>query len=319
MTSLDASTAAKMVKGLDEELVKELAVEVSYLDAAGRRGGKEAVEFAREFCSALNGKQDFQLKEFLKGMLDNTVGPEKTGEIEANIQELLQQRDPFIAIRTVGAKKLAAVLGQEHPQAVAVVLSELDAKQSSEVLNLLDEGLRLSAVSRMTRCESVSPEAKSRIAQSVCKRIETVASESGEDLEIGPEKSLRKVAIILRKLGKQVRDGLLNAIKEKDKETAEKVSNLMITWEDIVVVEDRSLQGALRGIEAVRLALALVEADEEIANKIKANISERAGENIDEETSLMSAPQKESIDEARDEIVSALRDLNVRGELTFVE
>jgi len=153
----------------------------------------------------------------------------------------------------------------------------------------------------------------------VCKRLESVASTRQIASEAGPQQSLRKVAVILRGLGKEPRDGLLNAIKEKDDQAGQKVSELMIVWEDIPQVADRSLQEALRGIEPQKLALALIKADEVISSKIKSNISERAVAAIEEETSLMAAPKKEDIEAARDEIVQSLRRMNEKGELLFVE
>ena len=125
--------------------------------------------------------------------------------------------------------------------------------------------------------------------------------------------------MILRNLGKELRDGLLGAIREKDSEAADKVAELMIIWEDIVFVTDRSLQQALCGIDAKKFALALTNADAAIKQKIRSNISERANAMVDEETSLMSSPKKEDIAAAREEIVKILREMNIKGELMFVE
>jgi len=97
------------------------------------------------------------------------------------------------------------------------------------------------------------------------------------------------------------------------------VANLMIVWEDIPQVADRPLQEALRGIDTRKLALALHKADEVIVGKIRSNISERMAATVDEETSLMSAPKKIDIEEAREEIVRILRQMNEKGELAFIE
>ena len=112
---------------------------------------------------------------------------------------------------------------------------------------------------------------------------------------------------------------MLGAIKEKDEESGKMVTQLMIVWEDIPLIADRSLQEGLRKIDAQKLALALVKADETITKKIRANISERAAATIDEETSLMSSPKKEAIAEAKEEVVEVLRGMNEKGELTFIE
>jgi len=319
LMSLDAATAAEMVKGLDLKAVQELALEVAYLDAAGKHNSKQGLELVRQFCNSLQTGSDFHLKTFLKEMLENTVGREKAQNIQNQIEDLLQKRDPFINVRSADSHTIASVLGNEHPQVVAIVLSQLPARKSSEVIGLLGEGVRLSAISRMAGSESITPEAKERITQRVCKRIEAVASSAPITIQTRPKQSLRKVAVILRNLGKELRDGLFSAIQEKDEQAANMVNSLMIVWEDITQLTNRSLQEVLRGIDVKRLALALASADEATIKKIKSNISERTAAVLDEEISLMSSPGKDEINQAREAIVQALREKNAAGELTFIE
>lgn len=318
LMSLEPATAAELLKGVNPEVVKELAVELAYLDAAGF-SNKQSTEVAKQFVNSLKTNQSFHLKSFLKEMLKSTIGEDKANQIQNQIQDLLQRRDPFITIRGVDPQTVASLLENEHPQAAAVVLSELPPKKSSEVLGLLGEGVRISVISRMTSCDTVTAEAKARIAEMVCKRLEAVATGKKGAALARPEQSLRKVAVILRNLGKELRDGLLGAIQGKDTKAGETVANLMIVWEDIPLVADRSLQEALRGIEAKKLALALFKSDEAIVKKIRSNISERAAAALDEESSLMSAPKKKDIEQAREEIVRLLREINEKGELAFIE
>lgn len=321
LTSLDAVTAAELLKGVKPEVVQELAVELAYLDASGLRNSRQTVEVASQFCNSLNtAKQGFHLNKFLDAMLKSTVGGEKAKQIQTEIGNLLQKRDPFISIRSADSKTLASILGTEHPQAVAVVLSELPPRKSSEVLGLLEQDVRLGAISGMTGIGSISTEAKRRIAQMVCGRLEILAAsrQGGAEPTID-EQPLRKVAVIMRNLGKEIRDGLLAALQEKDSQAGEKVAELMVLWEDIPQITDRSMQEALRGVDSRKLALALFKADEVIVKKIRSNISERAAAAIDEETSLMSAPKKEDIEAAREELVLAMREMNKKGEISFVE
>jgi flagellar motor switch protein FliG len=320
LMSLDAATATELVKGLDPQAVQELAVELAYLDAAGLRTGKQSAEVIQQFCSSLRAGEEFHLNRFLNDMLRSTVGHEKTEQIQAQIRHLLNKRDPFISIRSAEPQAIASVLADEHPQAAAVVLSELSVKKSSAVLELLSEEVRRSAIHRMAGRETVTMEAKARIAETICRRLKAISTGGSDEASADrPEQSLRKVAVILRNLSQGLRDGLLEAIKGKDDKTADTVADLMIVWTDVPQVTDRSLQEALRGIDATKLALALQKADEGVAKKIRSNLSERAVATIDEETSLMSAPRKEDIENAREEIVQVLREMNKKGELMFVE
>ena len=320
LMSLDVATASELLKGLDAKVVQELAVELAYLDTTGCRSSKQTAEIARQFYDSLQSSREFHLNNFLREMLNSTVGNEKARQIQTQIQDLLQKRDPFMPVRSVDSQTIASVLEDEHPQAAAVVLSELPAKKSSEVLGLLGEGIRLSAISRMTNSGTVTAEARTRIAEMVSKRLEAVTTGGGGGvMRTKPQQSLRKVAVILRNLGKELRDGLLGAIQEKNNQAGEMVANLMIIWDDIPQVADRSLQEALRGIDAQKLALALVKADEPITEKIRSNISERVAVALDEEASLISAPRKKDIEQAREEIVQVLRKMNEGAKLAFIE
>jgi flagellar motor switch protein FliG len=320
LMGLDAPTAGELLKGMDSQMVQELALELAYLDASGYRDSKESIELAVDFCNYLRSGDTFQFKKFLDEMLKNAVGGDKSQQIQKEIGDLLHRRDPFMPIRSVDPKVLARSLENEHPQAIGVVLAELDAKKSSEVLSLLGEGVRLSVISRMTSKETVGVEARLRIAKMVNDRLKAITGAAAAGTA-QPEanQSLRKVAVILRNLGKELRDGLLGAIREKDGSAADKVAELMIIWEDILFVTDRSLQQGLRGIDAKKLALALTNVDAAIKQKIRSNISERASAMVDEETSLMSSPKKEDIAAAREELIKTLREMNIKGELMFVE
>lgn len=321
LTTLDVATAAELLKGIDATTVQELAVELTYLDAAGQRNAQQTTDVARQFCKSLQDESGFSFKSFLRQMLRNTVGEEQAKRIQQEIQSLLQKRDPFMSIRSADVQSLTAILQTEHPQAIAVILSELPPKRGSEVIGTLGDDVRVNVISRMTSVNSIPHEAKMRIAQMIHTRLEDLkASQAGGTaLQVSPEQSLRKIAVIVRNLDKEIRDGVLEAIRQKDQEAGDKIANLMVVWEDVALVVGRSLQQALRGIDERKLALALHEAPDEIANKIKSNISERAAGMVNEEASLMSAPKKEDITQARETIVDALRELNGKGELTFEE
>ncbi len=321
LTTLDVATAAELLKGIDATTVQELAVELTYLDAAGQRNAQQTTDVARQFCKSLQDESGFSFKSFLRQMLRNTVGEEQAKRIQQEIQSLLQKRDPFMSIRSADVQSLTAILQTEHPQAIAVILSELPPKRGSEVIGTLGDDVRVNVISRMTSVNNIPHEAKMRIAQMIRTRLEDLkASQAGGTaLQVSPEQSLRKIAVIVRNLDKEIRDGVLEAIRQKDQEAGDKIANLMVVWEDVALVVGRSLQQALRGIDERQLALALHEAPDEIADKIKSNISERAAGMVNEEASLMSAPKKEDINQARETIVDALRELNGKGELTFEE
>ncbi len=363
LMNLDSATAAELLKGVDDEVVQELAVELAHLDAADFSRNRESLKLARQFCNSLRPKdfrsppnsfvgralahrtklpapsrwgkphptdnKGFRLNGFLKEVLKNTVGDEKTEHIQTGIQELLYKDDPFISIRSAESQTIASVLENGHPQTAAVVLSELPAEKNSEVLSFLDWGIRVSVVNRMSSCGAMSAKAKTRIAEVVCRRLEAIAPPvlscesknggAGGPIPTRSESSLRKLAVVLRNLGKEIRDGLLGIIQGKDRRAGEMVADLMIVWEDILQLADRSLQKALRRIDVKKLALALVKADNQLIQKIKSNISEPMAVVLNEQALLVSAYEKEDIEQAREEIVQVLREMNEKSELAFIE
>ncbi len=321
LMSLDAATAAELLKGVNPESVQELAMELAYLDAAGYQSDEQSTQIARQFCNSLQADEEFHLKSFLKTMLKNTVGDEKAELIQTKIRDLGQERDPFIRIRSIDSQKIASVLEKEHPRAAAVVLSELPAKKSSDVLDLFGESIRLSAVRRMVTCENMTAEAKAQIAETFCKRLEAVSVDGasspheisftisqGEALPTRLERFLRKTALILRNLGKECRDGLFGAKQGKDDKAGETKPDSMIVWENIPQVADRLLQKTLRGVNAKKLALALVEADYALVQKITSNISEPVAAALNEQASHLSDAVKGDVEQAREETVRILRE-----------
>ena len=329
LMSLDTATASELLKGVDAKVVQELAVELAHLDAADSSRNRQSLKLARQFCNSLQTNHGFRLKGFLKALLKSTVGDEKTEQIQTGIQELLYKDDPFISIRSADSQTVATILENEHPQTAAEVLSELPVEKNSEVLSFLDWGIRVSVVNRMSSCGVMSAEAKTRIAEVVCRRLEAIAAPvlsykskkggPGGPLPAQSEPSLRKLAVVLRNLGKEIRDGLLGAIQGKNRQAGEMVADLMIVWEDIPQIADRSLKEALRRIDVSKVGLALVKADDRFFRKIKSNISEPMAVMLEEEAIFMSAYKKKDVEEAREEIVRVLREMNERGELAFIE
>ena len=197
LMSLDAGTAAELTRGLDSEAVQDLAVELAYLDASGIRNSEQSTDIMQQFCSSLLAKEEFHLDKFLNEMLISSVGQEKTEQIQIQIQDLLNKRDPFISIRSAEPQAIASVLEREHPQAAAVVLSELSAKKSSAVLGLLSEDIRRNAVGRMTSQETVTAEARARIAETISRHLESLSTgDADEALIVQPEQSLDVMRII---------------------------------------------------------------------------------------------------------------------------
>ncbi len=320
LMSLDVVTAAELLKGVSPEVVEELAMELASLEASGLCNSREQEKVVQEFCNSLkkSPSQGLNIGRFLNEMLASILGEEKAEQIRTQIKKSTAHKDMFISIRSAGVDELVVALESEHPQTIAVVLSELDPKKSQEVLSLLNEEDRLKTVWKMTTPDLLGFGVKQRIASMVSERLKSLKGEVFVAKPGKREENLRKLAIVLSGLEKDLRDQLLGEIIKHDEETGKTVRNLMITWEDILSIANRSLQEALRTAESSKLAVALYGADEEIAQKIRSNISERARDMLDEEIKLMQEPLEKEILDAREEIVKPLREANEEGKLRMV-
>ncbi|MBW7990837.1 MAG: hypothetical protein FVQ84_12590 [Planctomycetes bacterium] len=317
LMGLDAATATELLRGLAAEEIQDIALELARIDASEESDAKEQAKVAHEFCNSLQQKQGpkFSMRAFLNEMLVTVLDKDMVEQIQTQVKKVSGGKDLFVGIRLARTDELVLALEGEHPQTIAVILSELDPKKSQEILSLLGEESRLKAVCRMINPELVSSGVKQRMAFTVSEKLESL---KGETLTERPEQTLRKLAVVLSGLSREMRDQLLDEISKYDEETGSSVRALMITWEDILTIADRSMQEVLRSVESSKLAVALHGADEEIVQKIRSNISERAVASLDEEISLMQEPQKQEILDAREEVVVPLREANEQGTLRMV-
>ncbi|MBE0534093.1 MAG: hypothetical protein IH624_00385 [Phycisphaerae bacterium] len=321
LLSLDAATASELLKGQPQEVVQEIAMELSHLDASGQADPDSVGFVAQEFCTALQkASGGLHVKSFVNSMLKGTAGKEKAAELQAQMHKAIRDKDPFLAITSAPAGQIASALEGEPPQVIALVLSQIPAKLGTEVLGRLDDKVSLATVWRMTKPGEVSGRTLRRIGEMVCKRLMELTGEDSRPVQEAPTtETLRKVALVLSGLEKERRDALLEEIEQNDDDVARTVRALMVTWEDITKIEDRSLQEYLRKVDAGVLAKALFGAEAGIREKILSNISERARELVEEETSLMGEPRKKDIAAAREEVVKPLREANETEALVFIE
>ncbi|MHC4294645.1 MAG: FliG C-terminal domain-containing protein [Planctomycetota bacterium] len=343
LKGLDSGTAGTLLRAVPSETITRIAAELAYLDAYGGEfeGGVESV---MEFFTLLDGSRyesetkDRKKTSFVEEVLRKALDGEKLQEALGRVERLVESREPFQKINSASVEDIAKAVEGESAEVVSLVLSELSSRKSSQLLGLLDEKVRDEALHGMTEAQEISPETSLRIANVFRERLdkftakttvqeEVAAEEEEEEVEVAApaeipdeefrNQKLRKVAVLLRVLDLEPRDEMLAKLKEKNAETAESVKNLMVIWEDIPVVAERSLQEILRQTRPKMLALALAGADAKIVSKIRENISERAAASLDEEASFLSDPKPEEIEEAREAIVALMREANIKGELTF--
>ena len=154
LLSLDAPTAAELLRAVGPDAIKQIATEMTYLQAAGGSGRPAPAELAQEFCQRLGRRGTTGPDtDFVKQLLATVIGERESQEVMEQLSDLVQARDPFLSLRSAPTENLAQALEGESPQAVAVMLGELSAEKSGQLLSLLPEDLRIGAVCGMTSPE----------------------------------------------------------------------------------------------------------------------------------------------------------------------
>ncbi len=179
LANLDASTAADLLKGQPPEVVQQIAMELSHLDATGQTGSEESGGVIADFCAALDKTRSGSLhvQSFVSSMLKGSAGKERAAELHAQMQKAIHDKDPFIGISSASPTHIASVLEGEPPVAIAVVLSSLPAKLSTEVLARLSEETGLKTVWKMSKPGEIPPKTIHRIGELVCKRLMELAED----------------------------------------------------------------------------------------------------------------------------------------------
>jgi flagellar motor switch protein FliG len=137
LMNLDLTTVNKLLEGFPSEVIQQLAVEMAQINASGRRNKKEEMEVVREFCGTLQkeggGSQVFSLRSFLKETIVKLFGVEKAEEIQSQVKEVVQKKNPFKPMQLATVDELILVLQNESPTTIARVLSELQPRKAAEL------------------------------------------------------------------------------------------------------------------------------------------------------------------------------------------
>ncbi len=317
LMGLDTTTAAELLRAVPPEVVPRIAAELAYLDSLGETKVATSDDPVREFLALLTGQADrSDGSQFMKEVLLAAVGQDGANEVLSQAQDILDRKDPFLQIRNAEVETIAEAIQGESAQVASMVLSELPEARSSKLLGLLEDEVRGDAIRGMTVAADAPQEIRIKVARRVRARLAELA---GAPAKGNREKKLRKVAILLRGLTGDARDAMVKNIAADDPDVASQVKRLMVVWEDIPAVADECIQEVLRGVDSRKLALALWGATDQFIEKMRSNMSERACSMLDEESSLLSAPKTQDILQAQEDVLNALRELNEKGELDFVQ
>jgi flagellar motor switch protein FliG len=250
-------------------------------------------------------------KDFLNNALVST-GDDK--RIESILDDLNSEFEgkPLETISMMDPRMVAGLLQNEHPQTVSLILSTQKAEHTGRILLYLPEELRSEVVYRIARIEKVSPDIIHQIEEALKREIGGFVK--NEQQNVG---GMDKVVEILTRMEKSVEQNILTGIEQLDPETAEKIRNLLFTFDDIHVIDNIGMQKILREVKNETLTLALKTASDVVKDKIFQNISEGAAAIIMEDLEALGPVKLSDVEQAQRSIVKIALRLEEEGQLVL--
>ena len=310
MMSFDGETATRLMRGLSQDEVENLTVEISNM----RGAHSHTLDDVNEEFHNLIKAQDYMIQggiDQATKLLESSLGTLKAKDILDKVK-VLTNTSGFGILKKADSQQLANFLQKEHPQTIALVLSNLTMEQTSKVLGELHDDLRNEVVIRMATLGKVSPTVVSEIEEVLTSVAEAEISQNMSTL--GGTKS---VANVLNKINSLNAKAILEYIDQRDSNLALEIKRLMFLFEDLIYVDDRSIQRILREVDKKDLALSLKVADEKLKEKILKNMSERAQDMLKEELQFMGPVRLKEVESAQTRIVIIVKQLEENGELVI--
>ncbi|HPU48705.1 MAG TPA: flagellar motor switch protein FliG, partial [Syntrophomonadaceae bacterium] len=248
---------------------------------------------------------------YAKEVLERAYGTEKTMEIISRISASLQVR-PFDFMRKTEPQQLLNFIQSEHPQTIALILAYLDPEKAALILSSLPPERQSEVAKRIAIMDTTSPEVIREVERVLERKLSSIAPQ-----ELTNAGGVKAVVEIINRVDRGTEKTIMEALEIQDPELAEEIKKLMFVFEDVVLLDNRSVQRVLREVESQDLALALKGASAEVAEKIFSNMSSRAAEMLREDIEFMGPVRLRDVEEAQQRIVNVIRRLEELGEIVI--
>jgi len=236
---------------------------------------------------------------------------------EEELEALLRADDhrPFSFLHSLEPERVAGLLSGEHPQVVAVVVANLPADLAAAVLSALDEDARAQVAVRIGTMGKLPSEAVASIARALSGQV--LDAYASPDIERSGG-GVSTLAAMLNRSDRQVERQVLAAVEAADPELAEEVRRQLFTFEDVLALDDKTLQKVLRAVQPKTLAIALKGASDEALEKFTRNMSENAAKDLKEEMEYLGPLRVSEVEGAQMDIARKVREMEAEGEIVII-
>ncbi|HVN98187.1 MAG TPA: flagellar motor switch protein FliG [Syntrophorhabdaceae bacterium] len=311
--------AAILLLTIDDEVTKEIMkdLEEEEIDAIGQEITKlklipdhVVTKVQEEFTTKL-GKRSRQIvggEQKFKMLIKKSFGDEKAETFLGNLETKRGMPGEFL--RRCDPKLLANVLRGEHPQTIALVLSTLGPKKAGDAISALPERAQAEVIMRMASLQKVDLVILGEVEGVIKDQLENIGGAEGKQLG-----GVEVVATILNQMDRTLESELLGRLEESSPDLAEKIRQLMFTFEDLVQLDDKSIQVLLKEVSSEDIGLALKGASDAMKDKIYANMSERAAAMLKEDLEAMGPVRLSDVEKAQVKIAMVAKKLEGEGKI----
>ena len=306
MMAIGEENAGSLFAIMDDEEIRELSQTMSNLGAINATIVERLfMEFADQLSGTGSLVGTFNSTERL---LMNALPADRVGQVMEEIRGPAG-RTMWDKLGNVNEAVLANYLKNEYPQTVAVVMSKIKPDHASRVLAMLPENFAMEVITRMLRMETVQKEVLDHVERTLRTEFMTNLARTAR------QDSHEMMADIFNNLDRNTESRFISGLEERNRESAERIKQLMFTFDDLIRVDAGGIQTLLRQVEKEQLSVALKGASEDVKELFFKNMSERAGKMMKEDMDAMGAVRLKDVDEAQAAIVSSAKALADAGEI----
>lgn len=309
LIALGPEVSAHVLKGIPEVDLEKITIEIANLrDVPPEVEDKVMDEFYQIFMARQYISQGGV--DIAKQILDKTVGNVKAREIMNRLESTIRTTG-FSLLKDIDPKQLTGFLQNEHPQTISLILTQLKPQHAAAILSELTPELQAEVSLRIATMEKIAPE----ILREVEHTLEIHFAGSGAGGEMSSSGGAKAVAEILNLIDTSAEKNILQSLEAEDPNLAAEVKNMMFVFDDLILLDDRSIQRLLKEVETKDLSLALKATSEDVKAKIFANVSERVAVMIREEMEFMGPTRLSDVEAAQGRIVEIVRRLEEEGQV----
>lgn len=308
LISLGPEMSSEVFKFLKEEEIEKLTLEIANVRKIDNSQKERIFAEFHQMCVAKDYISAGGL-DYAREILEKALGSQKALDIINRLTATLQIR-PFDFVRNTDPAQLLNFIQNEHPQTIALIMAYLQPEQSSIILSALPADRQVEVARRIALMDRTSPDVIKDIEKVLERKLSSLVNQ-----DFTSAGGVESVVDILNGVDRATERTIIENLEVQDPELAEEIKKRMFVFEDIVLLDDRSLQLVLREIDNKELSLALKAASGEVANKVYKNMSKRAAEMLKEEMDFMGPVRIRDVEEAQQRIVNVIRRLEDAGEI----